>query len=157
MKKQDTSINGAAFTGQWIGETQGCEMPAHLWDITQQGSYLRLRTRWEGESTFMHFYAELVPGEPAFSIGGTRRDFKATLIDKQHFVIPEWCNGSREDWDGESSTYDVIFSRPGIGELTARSAYLKSLEQSKAAEEIANSQAVPPHQTGSDSDQDLPE
>ncbi len=157
MKKQDTSINGAAFTGQWIGETQGYEMPAHLWEITQYGPYLYLKTRWEGEGTFAHFRAELVPNEAAFTIDGYKRDFKATLIDKQHFVIPDWCTGTKEDWDGESPTYDVIFSRPGIGELTARNAYLKSLEQRKAADEAANSPVERLHQTESGSDQALPE
>ena len=93
-------------------------MPAHLWEITQYGAYLYLKTRWEGESTFTTFRADLVPGEAAFTIPGMGKeeDFKATLIDKQHFVIPDWCTGTKGGWDGESPTYDVIFSRPGIGE-----------------------------------------
>ena len=152
MKREETLITAAAFTGQWIGETQGFEMPAHLWEITQRGSYLLLKTRWEGESTFGYFQAELVSGEAAFLIPGNRheREHKAVLIDKQHFVIPDWCTGTKEGWDGVSPTYDVIFSRPGIGELTARSAYLKSLERRKAA----NSQDAPSRQTEIDPRED---
>jgi hypothetical protein len=152
MKREETPITTAAFTGQWIGETQGCEMPAHLWEITQQGSYLLLKTRWEGESTSGHFLANIVPGEAAFLIPGNRyeREHKALLIDKQHFVIPDWCTGTKKGWDGVSPTYDVIFSRPGIGELTAQSAYLKNLEQRKAA----NSQDAPSRQTEIDPTED---
>src|SRR5262249_40067706 len=100
------------------------------WEITHQGEYLILRTRWEDEPTFGygHFYARMISGEPAFELMADRK-FKATLVDKQHFVIPGWCTGTKKGWDGESTTYDVVFSRPGIAELTARSAYLKSLEK----------------------------
>ena len=152
MKQPERSITAAAFTGQWIGETQGCEMPAHLWEITQHGTYLSLRTRWEGENTFAHFGGMMISGEAAFTIS-TDRLYKAILIDKQHFVIPGWCTGTKEGWDGESMTYDVVFSRPGIGELTARTAYLKSLGQRN---EETNSQAVRLHQKEIDPKNDHP-
>ena len=87
MSQEENIVTLASFTGQWIGETQGYEMPAHLWEITQYGDYLSLRTRWEGENTWAHFSAQLVPGEPAFQIMSTDpKNAKATLVDKQHFV-----------------------------------------------------------------------
>lgn len=54
---------------------------------------------------------------------------KATLVDKQHFVIPGWCWGTLRAEDGKKGNFDVVFSRPGIAELTARAAYLKSRER----------------------------
>jgi hypothetical protein len=123
LKNEETL---ALFVGRWIGETQGYEMPAHIWEITRQGNYLWLMTRWEGETQSGGFYAEIVAGELAFKIRGTNNDFKATLLDKQHFVIPGWCTNDVRNNQGPS--YDVIFSRPGIAELTAREVYLKSLE-----------------------------
>jgi hypothetical protein len=134
VDQEDNTVILAAFTGQWIGETQGYDMPAHIWEITQQGNFLFLRTRWEGETTYAHFYASAVPGEPSFEISGTDNG-KATLVDKQHFVIPGWCWGTLSEKDGKKGNFDVVFSRPGIAELTARAAYLKSLEARKAGED----------------------
>jgi hypothetical protein len=125
--EQNLPISLAAFTGQWIGETQGCVMPAHIWEISQQGDYLSLVTRWEDETTYAHFTAQLVPGELAFQIFGLAHG-KAILVDRQHFVIFGWCMCNKS-WDDVSPTFDVIFSRPGIAELTARAVYQKYLEQ----------------------------
>jgi hypothetical protein len=105
------------FLGSWVGQTQGAEMPAHLWEITLFGPTLRILTRWEGESESTHFIGRLVPGEPAFTVGTS----KAILLDKQHFVIPGWCSNDRRE--GKGPSYDVVFSRPGIAELTARAVY----------------------------------
>jgi hypothetical protein len=113
------------FTGRWIGETQGCAMPAHIWEITQQGYGLMISTRWEGGTNVATFFGSLVPNQPAFTLSGSKH-FKAILIDKQHFVIAGWCtNDARE---GIGPDYDVVFSRPGIAELTARQAYSRYLE-----------------------------
>jgi hypothetical protein len=113
------------FTGRWIGETQGCAMPAHIWEITQQGYGLMISTRWEGGTRVATFFGRLVPNEPAFTLPGSKL-FRAVLIDKQHFVIASWCtNDARE---GRGPDYDVVFSRPGIAELTARQAYIHYLE-----------------------------
>jgi hypothetical protein len=75
------------FTGRWIGETQGYPMPAHIWEITQEGWGLMIATRWEGETNVVTFFAQFVSNEPAFTISGEKLS-KAILIDKQHFVIP---------------------------------------------------------------------
>lgn len=114
------------FTGRWIGETQGYSMPAHIWEISQQGFGLMVATRWEGETKSVTFFGQLVSNEPAFIISGSKR-FKAILVDKQHFVIAGWCtNDARGD---SGPDYDVVFSRPGIAELTARQAYARYLEE----------------------------
>jgi hypothetical protein len=115
------------FIGQWIGETQGCESPAHIWEIRQRWSWLELYTHWEGEAPSRYpMHAELIPGEPAFMIRGTET-FTATLVDPQHFVIPGWDTNDMRG--GEGPAYDVVFSRPGLAELTAREAYLRFKER----------------------------
>lgn len=131
------------FTGRWIGETQGYLMPAHIWEISQQGLGLMIATRWEGETKVVTFFAQLVSGEPAFSIPGNNPS-KALLIDKQHFVIPAWCTNDRRG--GIGPDYDVVFSRPGIAELTARQAYTQYLEQiAQAGNQLSpNNRAVSP-------------
>jgi hypothetical protein len=101
------------FSGRWIGETQGYEMPAHIWDIAQHGALLVITMRWENETSASRMDARVLADEPAFTIGS----HKATLVDPQHFIIPEWdTNDTR---GGEGLAYDVVFSRPGIAELTA--------------------------------------
>jgi hypothetical protein len=99
------------FTGRWIGETQGWLMPAHIWEITQQGYGLLISTRWEGGTNVATFPGWLVPNEPAFTLAGKKR-FKAILIDKQHFIIAGWC--TNDGRGGTGPDYDVVFSRPGI-------------------------------------------
>jgi hypothetical protein len=101
------------FSGRWVGETQGCEMPAHIWEIAQHGALLVISMRWENETSASRMNARVLPDEPAFMIG----EHKATLVDPQHFIIPGWdTNDAR---GGEGADYDVVFSRPGIAELTA--------------------------------------
>jgi hypothetical protein len=123
MTFREPTVN--LFTGRWVGETQGCAMPTHIWEISQQNSKLLLATRWEGQTKVVRFYARIVPDEPAFAIQGNR-PVKAILIDQQHFVIPGWCTNDARD--GRGPGYDVVFSRPGIAELTARRAYARYLE-----------------------------
>ncbi len=123
----DTSeLQPHLFTGRWIGETQGYGMPAHIWEITQQGYGLLVATRWEDGTNVATFLGRLIPGPPVFIISG-RRQFRGILVDKQHFVIPEWCTNDARG--GSGPDYDVVFSRPGIAELTARQAYARYLEQ----------------------------
>ena len=107
------------FTGPWIGQTQGYAMRAHMWNIRQFGEELWITTSWEGEAhpAFATFYALLVQGQPAFDVHG----FTATLVDAQHFIIPGWCTNNERGGVGDA--YDVVFSRPGIAELTARAVY----------------------------------
>lgn len=119
------------FTGRWIGETQGQPMPAHIWEIAQQGNGLTIATRWEGNTNVATFFARLVPEEAAFVISGSKT-FKAVLVDKQHFVIAGWCTNDARG--GSGPDYDVVFSRPGIAELTASRAYCRYLEQSGPGE-----------------------
>lgn len=108
-----TQLPDTRFSGRWVGETQGCEMPAHIWEISQHGASLVISMRWENESSASRVHARVLPDEAAFMID----EHKATLVDPQHFIIPGWdTNDTR---GGEGLAYDVVFSRPGIAELTA--------------------------------------
>ena len=114
------------FTGRWVGETQGYPMTAHIWEITQQGFGLMVTTRWEGETKVSTFFCRLIPNQRAFLLPGEKQS-RAILVDKQHFVIPGWCTNDARG--GLGPDYDVVFSRPGIAELTARQAYAQYLSQ----------------------------
>ena len=125
LELEAEEITADLFVGRWIGETQGSEMPAHIWEIKRLGQFLQINTKWEGKTRVVTFQAEMSTDEPAFILPPTPKDKtqrdKATLVDRQHFVVPKWCtNNSR---GGEGPDYDVIFSRPGIAELTARKVY----------------------------------
>jgi hypothetical protein len=101
-------------------------MPAHIWEITQQGYGLLVSTRWEGDTNVASFYGRLLPDEAAFLLPGSKL-FKAMLVDKQHFVIAGWCTNDARGGNGPD--FDVVFSRPGIAELTARRAYSRYLTE----------------------------
>jgi hypothetical protein len=116
-----------AFAGAWIGQTQGLDMPAHLWEIRPQGDYLRIATRWENDLRAATLVARLIPGQAAFQLG----KFTATLVDPLHFVVPGWDTNDVRGHQGPA--YDVVFSRAGLAELTSGRAYARFLAQQRAA------------------------
>jgi hypothetical protein len=121
MANDDTSWHkpNNHLSGHWIGETQGFDSPAHIWHITHQGERLIVDTRWENETSHTRLYGQLVPGEPAFITG----NHKCYLVDSQHFIVPGW--DTNDVRGGEGPDYDVVFSRPGIAELTAHEVWLR--------------------------------
>jgi len=104
------------FNGRWIGETQDCpsDRPAHIWEITERGEYVDIDNLWEGDPQFRTMWAKLVPDQAAFALS---EKHKAVMIDPQHFVIVGWDEIAENAQN--INAYDVIFSRPGIAELTA--------------------------------------
>ena len=128
-------ITDTRFNGQWIGETQGYEMPAHLWDIRQSGQRLFIQSCWDGETQTTRFYGWVRDDQPGFTLGD---DFTATLVDPLHFIIPGWCTN---DTRGEvGPAYDVVFSRPGIAELTAQAVWQRY--QAQLASEVGAGDGV---------------
>ncbi len=113
------------FQGTWVGRSIGIKSPVHFWDIEATLIYFQLKTRWENQTSVFDMTAYPVSDEPAFKVGKSI----ATLIDSQHFVIPKWdTNDTR---DGHGPAYDVIFSRPGLAELTAEQVYKAWKKQKK--------------------------
>lgn len=103
-------------------------MPAHIWEITQHTTHLLyIATRWEDTPRVSTFIGHILPNEDAFAINpsavfGGAPDWKAVLVDPQHFIISGWdTNDVRND---EGPDYDVVFSRPGLAELAAHAVWL---------------------------------
>jgi hypothetical protein len=105
--------HAALFAGRWVGETQGFDAPAHIWEISHNGTRLSIDTRWEGEGRSARLHATALADEPAFMLGAT----KAMLVGTQHFVILGWDTNDTRGNVGPH--YDVVFSRPGLAELQA--------------------------------------
>ena len=106
--------------GLWVGESMGVESsPAHLWRIRQEGSDLFIYHRWEGETHEKHdnFRGVLGPDERSF----TFLSKTAYLIDDDHFVVPGW--DTNDIRGGKGPAFDVVFSRPGLAELSARAVW----------------------------------
>ncbi len=107
------------FEGRWIGETMECESPAHLWHIRLRGKWIEIETVWEGHETIgAPMRCDLIPNEPAFAIPTEHHDFRAVLVEPQHFIIAGWDTNDMRG--GQGPNYDVVFSRPGLSELNAR-------------------------------------
>lgn len=95
----------------------GGDSPAHVWEIDVGMFYITLKTRWENKTQTHEMLAYVVSDQPAFTIGTKT----ATQLDSQHFIIPKWdTNDTR---GGKGPAYDVVFSRPGLAELTAEQVY----------------------------------
>jgi len=142
MNPSQSSLSKIRFIGRWIGETQGREMPAHLWEIIQS-SYspylLTILASQENTPQVTTHVAHLrsqdsfvVPYQPVirFSIDPSRQaldsqtpDFIAVLVDSQHFIIPGWDTNKTPNNAGPA--YDVVFSRPGLAELVAHEVWLR--------------------------------
>jgi hypothetical protein len=133
-RKKDANMSGLQFTGRWIGETIGHESPAHVWEISVQGAQLRIQTRWENQAAAEGpWSARLLPDGNGFRLGR----FTATLVDAQHFVIWGWdTNDTR---GGQGPDFDVVFSRPGVAELTAHSAYARAVSSRNATSKASSS------------------
>jgi hypothetical protein len=104
------------FSGRWIGETQDCpsNRPAHIWEITERGTWADIDNLWEGDPQFRTMTAQLVPDQAAIELS---ENHQAIMVDPQHFVIVGW--DAITENNQIVAEYDVIFSRPGIAELTA--------------------------------------
>jgi hypothetical protein len=120
----ETKFTGLEFSGNWIGETMGIEnaSPAHLWEIRSSNETLIIETRWEKETISSGYFSGRMAvdeaGRPRFQIDARTHLFIATLVDSQHFIIRGW---DTNDVRGNVGTeYDVVFSRPGLAELTAQ-------------------------------------
>ncbi len=122
--------HAAKFAGRWIGHTQGAASPAHLWEIApSKPGTLTINTRWEDGREIARFEAKVVDDGTALELTLPKRRVQATLVDSQHFIVPEWdTNDIRNDTGPD---YDVVFSRPGLAELTARTVWLKHREAVK--------------------------
>lgn len=108
------------FNGHWIGESQGVDRPAHIWEIRQVGEYVEIDNMWEGDPSFRSMSGRLVEGQAAFDLSETHR---AVMVDPQHFIIAGW--DTLYDGDKLIAEQDVVFSRPGIAELTAHQVWLE--------------------------------
>jgi hypothetical protein len=112
------------FNGRWIGETQGADRPAHIWDIRQAGEYVNIDNLWEGDSSYRTMAGRLVEGQAAFDLSETSR---AVMVGPQHFIIAGW--DTIYDGDVLLAAFDVVFSRPGIAELTAHQVWVEWKEK----------------------------
>lgn len=119
----NAETHAALFAGRWIGETQGYDSPAHVWEIASSGHNLTIETRWEGETRGLRLRASAQEDAPAFALG----DKLAVLVGTQHFIIGGWdTNDTR---GGVGPHYDVVFSRPGIAELEAHAVWQRYLAE----------------------------
>lgn len=116
------------FGGQWVGATQGYPMPAHIWEIVQQGLRLRVTTRWEGGPLARPFDGQLLPDGSGFTLGPR---FRAIALGPQHFVVPGWDTSDARG--GVGPDYDVVFARPGIAELAAPAIYARFMKAAGGA------------------------
>jgi len=142
MNASQPSPPNNRFIGRWIGQTQGCERPAHLWEIIQPPTsppyMLYILASRENNPRVMMPHALLrsqdsfVVPQPVIwlSIDPSRQaldnqthDFIAVLVDSQHFIIPGW--DTNETPNNAGPAYDVVFSRPGLAELVAHEVWLR--------------------------------
>ena len=118
----------ALFNGEWVGESMGVDSPAHLWRIRQDGRNLYIYTTWEGPGRPSGYFWALISDDPrCFRLGDDANpDKHGTLLDNDHFVIPNWDTNDIRASTGPA--FDVVFSRPGLAEMSARAIWRHAQE-----------------------------
>ena len=122
--------NAFDFSGPWVGQTMGHDSPAHVWEITfasfgETSRYAPISTCWEGETTRRTLSPKIVTiGDHTTLDFGNQRT--AVPVGVHHFVIPKWDTNEIRNKKGRH--LDVVFSRPGVAELSAHDAYRRYLE-----------------------------
>jgi hypothetical protein len=115
------------FSGTWIGQSMDIDTsPAHLWRITQRDSHVFIYTRWEGQSHDSGYFSATVAGSPpGFEMNGySDGRGRAIWLDTDHFMIIGWDTNDIRGKTGPD--FDVVFSRQGLAELSARAVYLRA-------------------------------
>jgi hypothetical protein len=104
------------FGGLWIGESMRQEAgPALVWRIKQSGANVFVYPRLESELHDSGYFSGSVSEDgDSFSLNGVPSESGvARRIDEDHFYIAAFDHAGAQP-------HDVVFSRPGVPELSAR-------------------------------------
>jgi hypothetical protein len=105
------------FSGQWVGESMGRETQPWLWRIAVHGVALFIYPRDEAGVEVGYLSGQLTASSDAFSLYDQRAyDGVARVLDPDHFLLAGF-----DAHNGHAN--DVVFSRPGLPELLARTVY----------------------------------
>ena len=97
--------------GIWIGTTRDDEA-AHLWRIVQRGDEVIIYFAYDLQSEPCYFHmAHIVDGILRVH---SQPPVDVVFVDAQHFVVPNW-----------DDVGDMLFSREGVAELSATSAWAR--------------------------------
>jgi hypothetical protein len=111
------------FVGDWVGEPLCPNAPTLRWHINQIDDTLRISMQREdtpGEQRQLMAVVS-VEGRRFWVAVGAGVASEATLLDDDHFVLPAFWphfGGLLDD----AAEADIVFSRPGLAELTAHTA-----------------------------------
>ena len=92
-----------------------------MWRVRQNGREIFIHHRWEGETVEHRSQMWAFVSADGRSFCFERKDEggrRAYLLDDEHFVIPGW--DTNDIRGGTGPAFDVVFSRPGLPELTSR-------------------------------------
>ncbi len=110
------------FNGAWVGESMregDAEPYSEIWNITQRGNAIFIYPSRGHDGAHTGYFSGTVSedGErfELFIIPDGHADGR--LLDADHFVMPGW-----DVRDGQTPA-DVVFSRPGLAELSSRAVW----------------------------------
>jgi hypothetical protein len=117
------------FSGQWVGESMRSSAPdtdeaVLLWRIALNANAIFIYPRTPDGAEDGYFSGQLNASRTSFilnaSAGGSA--CVARVLDRDHFVLPAF--------DAHPNPpCDVVFSRPGLAELSARAVWKEAIEQ----------------------------
>jgi hypothetical protein len=110
------------YAGLWVGESMGIESsPAHLWRLRHEGRNLYIHHRWEHEAAENPHYWYAYIQDDLRSFRCNSPGLTGWFVGEDYFIVPGW--DTNDIRGGVGPAYDVVFSRPGIGELQSRAVW----------------------------------
>ena len=111
------------FSGLWIGESMRPDAgQALVWRVRQSGASIFIYPRLESDQHDTGYFSGSVSGDGnSFTLNNVPPDRgMARSIDDDHFFVAGFD-------DTGAPPHDVVFSRPGVPELTARQVWTEAV------------------------------
>lgn len=104
------------FSGTWIGSTRADDV-VHVWRVVQRDGHAFIYAELD-EDGLQTYYSATIRQECLLINGSPNAE--TIPLDKDHFVLSAWHDER-----------DMLFSREGLAELLARSAWQRYDEMTK--------------------------
>ena len=107
----------AQLNGEWVGERMATAMAYESWHMLVKAPWARIERRDATGAHVERFEGYISTAGMPFTFGHAVEGMRVTVLDPRHLLVI-WTQGK-----DVSAGEDIVFSRPGIDELTAEKAY----------------------------------
>lgn len=107
----------AQLNGEWVGERMTLDTNVESWHMLVKVPWARIERRDATGARLARFEGYISAAGMPFTFGHAVEGTRVVVLDPRHLLVV-WTQGV-DAVSGE----DIVFSRPGLDELTAEKAY----------------------------------